>query len=322
MDTPPKVTFVNWKKILAISAIVLLFTSLSGCIEPGQDSTQPTSEGYPLTIVDDMGRNVTIFKQPERIVSLAPSNTEMLFALGLGDRVVGVTDYCDYPPEAEEKDKVGGFSTVNIEKVVALEPDLILATGRHESIAGNLEGVGLTVVVLDPKNVDDILDDIVLVGRITGQAGVAEELRVDMERRINAITSKVENAERRGVFYVTWHDPLRSVGPGTNIHELIRLAGGSNIAGDAKVDYPIYSMEILIERDPDIIIISSKHGIAGPTAENVGALLQNVNISAVRNHRIYEINADLVVRDGPRIVDGLEEMAKYIHPELFGVTDE
>jgi len=313
---------MNWKKIGTILVIVLLLTTLSGCVESGQDSTQPTAEEYPLTIADNLGRNVTIFKQPERVVSLAPSNTEILFALGLGDKVVGVTEYCNYPLAAQEKEKVGGFSTVSIERVVALEPDLILAVGIHESIVGDLERLGLTVVVLDSKNVDDILENIILVGKVTGQVGVAEELTASMEHRINAITSKVENAEGTEVFYVTWHDPLRTVGPGTNIHELIQLAGGSNIAGDARVDYPIYSLETLIERDPDVIIISSKHGAGGPTVENIGTLLQDRGISAVRNRRIYEIDADLVVRDGPRVVDGMEEMAKCIHPELFGVTDE
>jgi len=309
--------FMNWKKIGTILAIVLLFTALSGCVESGRDFTQPTPEEYPLTIVDNLGRNVTIFKQPQRIVSLAPSNTEILFALGLGNKVVGVTEYCNYPLAAQEKDKVGGFSTVSIEKVVALEPDLILAAGMHESIVGDLEGLGLTVVVLDPKNVDDILENIILVGKITGQVGVAEEVTANMEHRINAITEKMENAQRLNVFYVTWHDPLKTAGPGTLIHELIQLAGGSNVAGDAKAEYPVYSLEMLIERNPDVIIISSRHGAGGPTVENMRVLLQDTNISAVRSDRIYGMDTDLVARAGPRIVDGLEEMAGYIHPELF-----
>ncbi len=313
---------MNWKKIGIILVIVLLLTALSGCVESGQDSTQPTPEEYPLTIVDSLGRNVTIFKQPERVVSLAPSNTEILFALDLGDKVVGVTEYCNYPLVAQEKEKVGGFSTVSIERVVALEPDLILAAGIHESIVGDLEGLGLTVVVLDSKNVDDILENIILVGKITGQVGVAEELTASMEHRINAITDKTKDAQKRKVFYVTWHDPLKTAGPGTITHELIQLAGGSNIADDAKTKYPVYSLEMLIERNPDIIIVSSGHGAGGPTVENIGTLLQDRGISAVRNRRIYEIDADLVVRDGPRVVDGLEEMAKCIHPELFGVTNE
>ncbi|MDI6888165.1 MAG: cobalamin-binding protein [Methanocellales archaeon] len=301
--------------VLCISLVCIAF--LSGCIESGQDSTQSTPEDYPLTIVDSLGRNVTIFKQPERIVSLAPSNTEILFAIGLSERVVGVTDYCNYPLAAQEKDKVGGFSTVNIEKVVALEPDLILAAGMHESIVGDLERLGLIVVVLDPKNVDDILENIILVGKITGQVGVAEELTASMGHRINAITDKMENAQRLNVFYVTWYDPLKTAGPGTITHELIQLAGGSNIAGDAKTEYPVYSLEMLIERNPDIIIVSSRHGAGGPTVENMRVLLQDTNISAARSDRIHGIDTDLVARAGPRIVDGLEEMARYIHPELF-----
>lgn len=298
---------MNWKKIGTILIVLLLSTALSGCIE------LPPREEHPLTITDYLGREVAIPKELNRIVSLAPSHTETLFALGLGDKVIGVTEYCNYPLEAQEKDKIGGFATVSIEKVVNLTPDLILATGIHEPIIGDLERLNLTVVVLDPKNVDDVLGNIRLVGKITGQVETAGELTTNMEHRIKVITDKTGDAQRLKVFYVTWHDPLISAAPGTLAHDLIQLAGGVNIAEDAKTKYPVYSLEILIERNPDVIMVSTKHGAEGPTVESIRVLLQHTNISAVRNDRIYGIDTDLVARAGPRIVDGLEEMARFIH---------
>ena len=294
---------MNWKKIGAVLIALLLLTALSGCIE------LPLGEEHPLTITDDLGREVAV---PE-VISLAPSNTEKLFAVGAGDRVVGVTDFCDYPREAQEKDKIGGFATVNIEKVVALAPDLILATGIHEPIIEDLERLNLTVVVLDPKNVDDILGNIRLTGRITGQVETAEELATNMEHRINAITDRTKelpDAQKPKVFYIVWNDPLMTAGPGTFTNDLIHLVGEINIAGDAETRYPVYSLEMLVKQNPDVIIFSTH---AGVTAEQLKTDDVWQGISAIETGRIFSIDADIISRPGPRIVDGLEEMAKYIH---------
>ena len=302
---------MDWKKVGAILVIVLLFTALSGCI-----GTPTTERASKSSVVDSLGRNVSIPKKVDRIVSLAPSNTEILFALGLGDKVVGVTDYCDHPPEARKKDRVGGFSTVNIEKVVSLAPDLILATGGvQEPIVRALESLDLTVVALDAKSISDVIDNIKLVGDITGREMEAEELAGSMESTIETVVGRTRDEQKQRVFYVTWHDPLMSAAHGTLAHELIQLAGGINIAADAKTKYPVYSLEMLVERNPEIIIVSSKHGVGGPTVESIRALLRDTNISAVRSDRIHGIDTDLVARAGPRIVDGLEEMARFIHPE-------
>lgn len=303
---------MNWKKIGTILIALLFLTALSGCIE-----LPLRIEERPLAITDDLGREVDIPEELNRIVSLAPSNTEILFALGLGDGVIGVTEFCNYPLEAQEKDKIGGFATVNIEKVVALAPDLVLATSIHEPIIEDLERLNLTVVVLDPKNVDDILGDIRLIGRITGQVGAAEELATNMEHRINAITDRTRDlpdAQNPKVFYIVWNDPLMTAGPGTFTNDLIHLAGGINIAGDAETRFPVYSLEMLIERNPDVIIFSTHAGI---TAEQLKTDEVLQGISAIETGRIFSIDSDIVSRPGPRIVDGLEEMAKYVHPELF-----
>lgn len=275
-----------------------------------------------LTVVDGLGRTVNIPQQPERIVSLAPSNTEILYALELGDKVVGVTEYCDYPPEAKEKEKIGSYVRINIEKVVALEPDLVLGVGKDEPIVKELENLGLTVVILEAQTIDDVLENIKLVGRITGQVEIAQELMANMEQRIKATTKKTENltdAQRPRVYYEISPDPLMAAGPGTWHHNLIELAGGVNIAADAKTKYPVYSLELLLERNPEVIIMSTRMGTQEfQTVEQLKAREGWQTIDAVRNDRVYMIERDIIARSGPRLVDALEQMAKFIHPELFG----
>jgi iron complex transport system substrate-binding protein len=302
----------KWALLVIISIFIgTVFGKLSGI---------SLAQGFPLTITDSLERDVVISRQPETIISLAPSNTEILFALGLGDRVIAVSEYCNYPPEAQNRTKIGGFSTVNIEKVVDLEPDLVLATcGVQEAIVEELEGLGLTVIALDAKNTEDVIKNIRLVGKATGQLEIAEELARKMEQRIKAVTDKTRDLpdnQKPKVFYETWNDPLMTVGLGTFIHHLIHLAGGVNIALDSKTEYPVYNLELLIERNPEVIIISLGHGNSTTSVEEVKRREGWQIIDAVKNNRVYGINADIIARTGPRIVDALEEIAGYIHPEL------
>src|SRR4030042_2179968 len=187
-------------------------------------------------IVCGLGRQVMISAVPQRVVSLAPSNTEILFALGLADKVVGVTEYCNYPEAAKTKPKVGGFSTVDIEKVVSLRPDLVLATRIHDkTIIPSLENLGITVVALTPKSLNEVLESIKLAGKITGQDEEASGLVKELDKRITAIvdeTQKLAPDQRPRVFYVTWHDPLMTAGTGTLSNDVISQAGGQNIASD------------------------------------------------------------------------------------------
>ena len=276
----------------------------------------PTPSGG---VVDDLGRSVNIEKIPQRIVSLAPSNTEILFVLGLGEKVVGVTEYCNYPPEALDKEKVGGFSTPDIEKVIALQPDLIFAADIHkEEVIPALEDKGLIVFALAPENLDGILEDIQVVGTITGKEEEASELVNRMGNRVKAITDKTEKLqERPRVFYITWHDPLKTIGTGTFIHELIEKAGGVNIFQDI-TDHKAVDIELVIVRNPDIIIACTGHGEAeGKPFEWAKNEPRLQAIEARRDDRIHQIDADLVGRSGPRIVDALEWFAYFIHPEIF-----
>ncbi|MGB8707913.1 MAG: cobalamin-binding protein [Dehalococcoidia bacterium] len=276
----------------------------------------------PGNIVDGLGRKIMINAVPQRIVSLAPSNTEILFALGLGDKIVGDTEYCNYPEAAKTKPKVGGFSTVDIEKVVSLRPDLVLATQIHsKTIIPALEKLGLTVVALTPSSLTGVLDSITLVGKITGQSKEASELIKDLSTRIKAIadkTQKLPPAQRPRVFYVTWHDPLWTAGTGTLSNDVISQAGGQNIASDISGDKTI-DLETVINRDPEIIIVSVGMGAGEDLPwQYIKSESRLKNTRALLNGRLYKIDGDLIHRPGPRIVEALEQMAQFIHPELFG----
>lgn len=260
----------------------------------------------------------------ERIVSLAPSNTEILFALGLGDKVVGVTSYCNYPPEAIKKDKIGGYSTVDIEKVVSLKPDLVLAAyGNGEETVERLKKLGLNVVVViskPEKSIEDTLDEIRYVGKITGRDKDAESLCEEMEKRIKEIKDKTENADKVRVAHICWHEPLYVAGSETLQSDLIEKAGGENVFSDVE-GWHLVGIEDLIIKNPDVIIVSSGTGMGGEKNVTYDYILKEnrlKNINAVRNDRVYLIDADTVSRSGPRIVDALEEVARVLHPELFG----
>ena len=281
---------------------------------------------FPATVVDDFGRSVTLPNVPQRIVSLAPSNTEILFALGLGSKVVGVTEFCDYPPKVLERVKkgdiavIGGFADPSIERIVASSPDLVLAgTSLQEKVVKDLEEKGITVIALDPKKVDQILADIRLVGEACGKLEEAENLIDEMQRVIDAVVSKTENVTYRPrVYYEVWYEPLYTIGPGTWQSELIKMAGGVNIFADAKEAYPIVSAEAVIERNPEIIVVPI--GYMGGVEEDFEKRPGWSAISAVKNGRIYEIDENTVIRPGPRIIQGLQQLAKFIHPDIFGAS--
>jgi iron complex transport system substrate-binding protein len=302
---------------LVCFAAVIGLSFLAGCSGAGAPASPATA-----SFTDQAGRTIALQGTPQRIVSLAPSNTEILFALGLADNIVGVTDYDDYPPEAKEKPSIGGFSTPNIEEVVAKDPDLVVAASIHESkIVPELEARGLTVLVLAPKTIDQVMDAIMLVGEVTGKENMARTIIFDMQKRVNAIIGKTDGLaleQRPSTCFIVWHDPLMIAGSGTFHDELIEKAGGTNI-GHALTGYSQdFSLEDLIMADPQVIIA----GVGMGTGEDKP--LQFVlseprlkDVAARRNNRVYPIDQDIVGRAGPRIVDALEQFAALIHPELF-----
>ena len=310
------------EKILRKIGVVLLgATLLAGALtacSQATESTTPTATSF--TVTDFFGRTVTLNNNhPQRIISLAPSNTEILFALGLGDRIVGVTNYCNYPPEATTKPSIGDYNTPNIEEIIAKEPDLVLATEVHETTIAQLESHGIPVIGLFPKSMDEILTAITLVGEITGQENEAASLVDDMQKRIEAImdkTSQLSEAEKPRVFYIFWHDPIWTAAAGTFEDALIEIAGGINIAHDLN-GYVDISLETVIMANPEVIIAGVGMGTGEDSSlqfVHTESRLQDVD--ARLNDRIYSTNMDIVGRPGPRIVDALEEFFRLIHPEL------
>lgn len=279
---------------------------------------------YPLTLTDDLGREVTIEAAPERIISLAPSNTEILFALGLGDRVVAVTDYCDYPSEALEKEKIGGPWSPSIESIVALEPDLVLAAGVNPAdVVTSLEDLGLTVFGIEATDLDDLLDDINTVGLITDREREAGSLTNQMQRKIDTVTDKTDelsSGEKTSVFHILWHDPIYTSGQGTFIHDLIEKGGGINIFGDLE-GYNAITLETLIARDPEVIVVTAMGGEGSGTWDWVNTEARLADVSARQNGRIYFLESNWLERPGPRITYGLVQLTKRIHPGIFDDTE-
>jgi len=252
-----------------------------------------------------------------RIVSLAPSTTEILFALGAGEEVVGVSSFCNYPQEASRKEKVGTFSQPNIEKILSLKPDIIFCTGlEQEPVVRGLKELNLKVCVSDPSNMEGLFSSILDMGKLISKEKEAEELINKMKRGIAEITSKsklIPEQSRPKVFIEIWNEPLMTTGKGSFIDELVTLAGGKNIAYDTHRPFCYFSAEQVIKRNPDCIILT--YMTSEIPTQAVGKRLGWQKISAVKNKRIYnDINPDLLLRPGPRLVEGLKELHKRFYP--------
>lgn len=272
---------------------------------------------YADVYIDEMGRKVNVPTSPKRIVSLAPSITETLFALGLDKEIVGVTMFSDYPEAARSKPRVGSYVSISLEKVVSLNPDLIIGTadGNRKETVEQFERVGLPVYVVNPTSLDDIFEMVLNVGKITGKENVAKKLVHNLRERVNFVVSQTKELKKPRVFCQVGIAPIVTVGKNTLHNKLITLAGGTNVSGEEETKYPRYSIEEIIVRQPDIIIVSSMK--RGGDFERVrDKWKQWKDIPAVKNDRIHIINTDLVDHPSPRVVDGLEEMVRIIHPEV------
>jgi iron complex transport system substrate-binding protein len=295
------------RTIIILIAISLL--ALVGC----------QSASSPGNITDDLGRTIQISKIPQRIISLSPSNTEIVYALGLQDSLIGVTTFCNYPEEAQNKPKVSGFSVVDVEKIVSLEPDLILASDLHKiEVIPALEKLGIPAIVIKPGTVDQVLSDIGMVGNITGKTREAGELTSSLRQRIKVVTDRMVGlqSEKPRLFYVTWHDPIWTAGGNTMINDLIEKAGGRNIAGDLE-GYSTISLESVLEKNPQIIVVSSSMGDQNTSLNYINNEPRLKAVDALKNKQVFVVASDIFSRTTPRIVDALEQLAKITHPELF-----
>ncbi|MDK2821537.1 MAG: cobalamin transport system substrate-binding protein [Clostridia bacterium] len=311
---------INSLLILLCMLLVNVFL-LSGCkTETNETELNNNKTNFQLIIKDSLDRSVKIEKKPQRIISLAPSATEILFALGLGDKVFGVTKYCDYPPEAKTKEVIGGFSDPNMEKILSLNPDLVLATTMHEKAVKDLESVDIPVIVLDAKTIEGVMENITLVGKATGHEKEANEVVASMKEKVQKVVEKVKDIpeeDKPTVYYEVFSEPIMTAGPKTIIHDLITQAGGINIGADAETDYVEYSVEVLLRKNPEVMIAPDLHGSNTATLENVKKRPGWADISAVKNGKVYILEDDLITLPGPRIVEGLEAIAKVLHPERF-----
>ncbi len=270
--------------------------------------------------VDDAGRRMYFAKPPARIVSLAPSITEMLFAMEAGEQLVGVTDFCDYPPEALKKPKVG-YSNPNLESLVALQPDLVVAP--HDflkpDVIVKLEQLKIPVFILADKNVEGIFVHIQTLGRIVGRPAKADAVAMQLRQQVAAIQQRIQGMAPVRMLYVLNSQPLITVGPGSFIDQLIGMAGGVNVAAKSVTPYPRLSMESVLQEDPEVLVfpVGKAEGISESEQQ---AWRQWSTMTAVKRGRLHQISADWLNRPGPRIAQGLESLAKILHPDSTSGT--
>jgi iron complex transport system substrate-binding protein len=289
-----------------------------GCQEKVQNSN--ASDGndnsavevnFPVTITDATGTEITIEQTPEEIISLIPSNTEIAYALGLGERIIAVTENDTYPEDVQNKDIIGGFQ-LNFEKIISLNPDLVLAHGLNGDI-DQLKNAGLTVVVVNnfEATFEDVFTSIALVAKATGTEGAGERLIKDMEDRLQAVKDQAKEIESKKSVWVEIDPTLYTTGQGTFLNEMLTLINATNIAGNEQ-GWPQFSEEQVINSNPEVIIATYTDAVN--TITNRAAW---TNIAAVKNKHTYGVNADLYSRAGPRLVEGVEKLAALIYPEKF-----
>ena len=267
---------------------------------------------------DEMGRQVKIPYPAKRIVSLAPSITEILFALGLDEQVAAITNFCDYPEAVLNKPRIGGFVNPDIEKIVSLKPDLIIGIrdGNRMDTVDRLNDFGLPAYLIDPKGFDGVMQTIKNIGDVVGREKESRKMVKEMVKKTENIITLTQPLSRPKVFFQLGDAPMVTVGKGTLANDLIRLAGGRSISENEPASYPVYSIETVLLKAPEIIIMTSMD-----SKKNSPQLIKKweswKSIPAVRMSMIYVIDSNLVDRPTPRIVEGLEALVRIIHPEVF-----
>jgi len=292
------------KKITAFFSLVLIF----GTIGPSSLRAASDLEVYNRRVIP---------KEYQRIVSLAPNITEILFALGLDDRIIGVTKHCNYPNEALKKTSVGSYIDLNIEKILALKPDLVIATadGNEKGSVERLAAFKIPVLITNPKNLDEVFEAVKIIGHITKKENRAKNLIRSLKKRSNRVIQACLPLSHPRVFLQINEHPLITVGKDTFHNSLIKQAGGINISGKESIKYPKYSLEQVLRSNPEVILITSME--RGVAAERKKERWRQWNqLQAVKLGRIYILDSDLLDRPSPRLVDGLEALARAIHPEL------
>lgn len=278
------------------------------------------SPAHALVLRDMLGREVTLAGPPTRIVSLVPSVTESAFALGGEARIVGVSDFCDWPPAARAKPRVGGMVNPSLETLVALKPDLVVGTdeGNREETFVQLQRLGIPVYIVHAHRISEMYELIARVGALTGRRDAVGPLVTGIQRRIDAVRAAVKARPAPRVLYVLWPDPLLVPGRDSHLTEMIELAGGRSITAGEPVSYVRFSIEAAVARAPEVIVLadhSTGASTAGRAAPEKWQALTSV--PAIRAGRLYSVDLSVLHRYGPRVPEGLELLARMIHPEAF-----
>jgi iron complex transport system substrate-binding protein len=266
-------------------------------------------------VEDQTGRTVNVPENPHRLVSLAPNITEIVYALGLGDELVGDTDNCDFPPQAKDKPHVGTMVNPSLERIVALKPDLTLGTpeANRRETADQLERLGIPLYGVTAKTLEGTLASLENLGKILGRTAEARSLLAQMQARIDRVEKRVEGQPKPTVLFVVWYRPLITVGPHTFIADVIRVAGGVPIGENLKGEWPRLTLEELLPQNPDVILFPKTESFS-PSTKEFESLPGWKDLRAVKEHRMFFVS-ETVMRPGPRLVDALEELANILHPE-------
>jgi iron complex transport system substrate-binding protein len=312
---------------LLLLALVGVLAAAVACEDGGGEPTPEASPTvlaalqvpYPLTIVDTVGREVTIEAQPQHIASLSPAATEILFAIGAGDQVIAVDMFSNYPEEATARQQLDAFQP-NLEAIAAVGPDLVLLFYDPEELSDSLERLGITTAVLGsieetPESVEAVFDQIRLLGQMTDHVQEAEDLVAEMQERIDAIEEALAGVEQGPRIFHEVDATLYTAAPDSFVGGLYKILKAQNIAAGAGQPFPQLTQEVIIERDPEVIILAD--GAYGESPDTVKGRPGWGNISAVRNDRVFVIDPDIVSRPGPRCVEALEALAVYLYPERF-----
>ncbi|WP_211748894.1 ABC transporter substrate-binding protein [Paenibacillus sp. Marseille-Q4541] len=325
-------------RMLSLLLSLMLAITLAACgnesTTEGQGSGQTTEQGagttdntetnsletqYPLTLTDATGESFTFEKAPEKIVSVSPAETESLYAIGLDEQIVGVSDYDDYPEQVKDKPKMGSLYEPNAEAIIAAEPDIVFTgISMDEAAVQKLRDLGIVIFKTDPKTVEDVMKNIEIYGQITDHQEAAQQVIEKMKADMKEVQDKVASIadDQKKQVYVEF-SPGWTVGKGEFMDEIITLAGGVNVAGDTE-GWNEISEEKIIDANPDVILYASDVVDNDKTLDQIIKARDGWNeITAIKNDKVISINANLLSRPGPRVTEGLKEVAKAIYPDLF-----
>lgn len=309
----------NNKNIHLIILLTMISIVMVSIVVSGQE--------FPLTVTDDLDKEIVMEEKPEKIISLSPNTTEVLFAVGAGENVVGVTTYADYPKEATKVEKIGTITDPNIEKIITLKPDLVVASEVNKmEVLDRLKEFDIKVAGFSENSVNVAIENIKKIGILTGNKEKAEKIVTEMYIKIaeirNLVDEKLQNRDRPKVFYELWNDPYYTAGVDNFVDDLIHMAGGFNIGRLAETQWPQFSLEKLLVEDPEVYISTPHSADMKVSKKSIKSRERFQSISAIKNDRIYIIDQNLLNRPSPRLVKGLALLTKSIWPDLEEKVDE